>query len=170
MERIVELGIGEIKLDAERPEVILPREVELIIRVFWKEPKRCRVFYDRQEDHIYIIPEREEEKTEIWDKWKVKIRREKAHLNLHEAIAVVIYANGNKPMKPPKILEKIKFYDLYRKRDGSYPDISQIHARISNYSNFFQRTSGGIVLTNNGLRLAQEVRKKIVWDVIAEIK
>jgi len=169
------LGVGEIRLETERPEIILPREMELIIRAFWKEPERCRVLYDKQRDCIYIIPEKiEEEKTERWDSWEVKIRREKSYLKLHEAIAVIIYANGNKPMKPPEILEKIKFYDLYRKRNGDYPDISQIHARISNYSKkpkkLFERTNEGVVLTNDGIRLAQEVRSRIVWDVIIDMK
>jgi len=150
----VELGEGEIKLDSERPAVALPNEAEVIIRVFWSKPERCKVVYDKQRDCIYIAPIRDREHSETRD---IEIL---LPLTLHEAICVVIYDNGNKPMKPRQILQEIISRDLYRKKNGSFPDITQIHARISNYSKLFERKDEGILLTDEGIELAKKAKAK----------
>lgn len=147
---MIELGDGKFRL-SEEPEVVLPKEAEFIIRIFWKEPESCKVFYDRQKDCILIVPE----KRHISEMEITMIR-----LKLHEAIALVIDANNNKPMKPTEILEKIKHYDLYRKKDGNYPSIQQIHARISNYPEYFKRTDEGVILTEDGIKLAQKIKSE----------
>ncbi len=155
---LVELGEGEIKLYGERPTISLPNEAKVILRIFWSEPERCKVLYDKQNDCIYIIPIKKD-KGAIIDIFPAPAGA-RAHLTLHEAISVVIYDNGNEQMKPSQILQEIVSRNLYLKRDGNYPSLSQIHARISNYPNLFRRTDEGITLTDEGIELAKRTKAK----------
>jgi|GEM_PF-3273526 trehalose utilization protein len=162
MENIVEVGVGEVKLESENPIIALPKETELIIRAFWGSPNRCRVLYDRRGDVIYIVPEKENQPTEhISNIGTIRVTAVNIRLTLHEAIAVVIHANDNKPMRPSDILRKIKLYNLYKKRDGNYPGIHQIHARIHNYSELFKKAENGITLTEKGLEVAKKAVEKL---------
>ncbi len=150
------IGDGQVQYGSEGSKIILPKGTEFIMRTFWKEPEMCKIYYDRLENCLYIVP-----------KIRSGVKMVKGRLNLHEAIALVIYENNNKPMKPSKILNRIIERDLYRKKDGTHPDLHQIHARISNYSEgnkkgnseYFRRTNEGIILTDKGIKLAEKFYK-----------
>ena len=155
---LVELGEGKIRLDGERPAIILQKEAGVILRVLLSEPERCKVLYNKQNDWIYVIPIKEGKKV-ITDKLPMSTGA-RGHLTLHEAICMVIYDNGNEQMKPSQILQEIVSRNLYLKRDGNYPSLSQIYARISNYPNLFRRTDKGITLTDEGIELAKRAKAK----------
>jgi len=69
-----------------------------------------------------------------------------SQLPLHEAIANVLRANGNRVMSAREIADEVNRAHLYTKGDGSPVDIGQIHARVHAYDRLFIRAGGGIQL------------------------
>lgn len=60
-------------------------------------------------------------------------------LTLHEAMAQVLREHDNEPLTAREIADEINHRQLYRKRDGSIVDVSQIHARAKNYATQFAK-------------------------------
>jgi hypothetical protein len=58
---------------------------------------------------------------------------------LHEAIRLVLEANGNRWMTVRELADEVNGQDLYRKRDGSKVEANQIHARAKNYASMFEK-------------------------------
>ena len=52
-------------------------------------------------------------------------------LLLHEAIAVVLLTKENKSAYLKDIAAEIERRNLYKKKDGGYPSVSQIRLRVS---------------------------------------
>ena len=76
-----------------------------------------------------------------------------AGLQFHEAMAQVLRANGNRPMRPAEIASAINTRGLYRQRSGQPIPSGQVSARLSHYPDLFERADGGIRLrepSNNG--------------------
>jgi hypothetical protein len=81
-------------------------------------------------------------------------------LVLHEALAQILRAHGNRPMTARELADEVNESGLYRKRDGSDVEPGQIHARVHNYDRLFERAGGGI-------RLASEPAAMVPGTVIA---
>ena len=60
-------------------------------------------------------------------------------MTLHEAIAFLLEESANRWLTTKELLTAINKRGLYRKRDGSPVEINQIHARINNYSQLFEK-------------------------------
>jgi hypothetical protein len=65
-------------------------------------------------------------------------------LVLHDAMLRVLQENGGGPMRAPELADQINRKGLYRQRNGSPVPAHQIHARVYNYPNLFERTPAGI--------------------------
>ena len=74
------------------------------------------------------------------------LRLASEQIPLHEAIAKVLRANGNRVMTARELADEINRNHLYVKGDGSPVDTGQIHARVHNYDRLFIRAGGGIQL------------------------
>lgn len=57
-------------------------------------------------------------------------------MTLHEAIQVVLQ---NGPMTASEIASAVNSRQLYQRKDGAPVPSSQIHARIKNYPQYFER-------------------------------
>jgi len=60
-------------------------------------------------------------------------------LTLHEALKVVLVEHENRWMTVTELADAINSRGLYRKRDGSRVQPSQIHARASSYPSMFEK-------------------------------
>lgn len=60
-------------------------------------------------------------------------------MTLHEAIAFLLEESANRWMTTKELVTAINKRGLYRKRDGSPVEINQIHARVNNYSQLFEK-------------------------------
>lgn len=60
-------------------------------------------------------------------------------LTLHEAICQVLAEQTNQWMTVREIAEQVNSRRLYRKKDGSAIEPSQIHARAKNYDQLFEK-------------------------------
>lgn len=67
-------------------------------------------------------------------------------LTLHEAIAVILREEGNRWMSVREIAEAVNTRALYRKKDGSPVEMSQIHARTKNYAQVFEKDGSKVRL------------------------
>ena len=67
-------------------------------------------------------------------------------LTLHRAIDTVLADNVNEWMRAPDLAGDINRRGLYRMRDGRSVEPGQIHARVRNYDDMFERDSGRIRL------------------------
>lgn len=72
-----------------------------------------------------------------------------APLTLHEAIAQVLHANGNRWMSANELAAAVNGASLYRKRDGSAAEVNQVHARTNNYKALFEKADGRIRLRDD---------------------
>ncbi len=85
-------------------------------------------------------------------------------LKLHEAICLVLYSIGG-GLTAAQIADEIRRGKLYwiwtRGNIGNYPKSSQIRARIRKYPELFRKENGKYYLTDKGLKLAKEVRKRL---------
>ena len=62
-----------------------------------------------------------------------------ATYTLHAALELVLRENGNRWMSVPDLADEINRRNLYRMRDGSRVERSQIHARVNVYSDMFEK-------------------------------
>lgn len=67
-------------------------------------------------------------------------------LTLHEALARVLEGAGNEPMTARELADAVNRRQLYRKRDGSSVEVNQVHARVNNYGDLFEKSELGIRL------------------------
>jgi HB1, ASXL, restriction endonuclease HTH domain len=61
------------------------------------------------------------------------------HMTLHEAMAVVLREQSDRQMTVRELAAEVNRRELYRKRDGSLLEASQVHARAKNYSRLFEK-------------------------------
>jgi hypothetical protein len=69
-----------------------------------------------------------------------------AEMTLHEAIAHLLQASGNRWMTARELSNAVTAQGLYRKRDGSPVEANQIHARTNNYVDLFEKEGANIRL------------------------
>jgi hypothetical protein len=60
-------------------------------------------------------------------------------MTLHDALKVVLAEHDNQWMTVHELAGEVNSRDLYRKRDGSPVQPSQIHARASSYPSMFEK-------------------------------
>src|SRR3954471_16729293 len=60
-------------------------------------------------------------------------------LTLHEALARVLADAGNEGMTARELADTVNRRGLYRKRDGSPVEVNQVHARVNNYGDLFEK-------------------------------
>ena len=68
-------------------------------------------------------------------------------MTLHEAVEKVLQQTGH-PMTAREIADEINRQKLYQRGDGNPVPTSQIHARVKNYRNLFNKSNGQISLLN----------------------
>lgn len=61
------------------------------------------------------------------------------HVTLHAAMQMVLTDAPNRMMRPTDLAAAIHARGLYRMRDGRPVETQQIHARVGNYKNLFER-------------------------------
>jgi multidrug resistance efflux pump len=61
------------------------------------------------------------------------------HVTLHVAMQMVLKDAPNQSMRPADLVAAIHARGLYRMRDGRPVETQQIHARVGNYENLFER-------------------------------
>ncbi|MSQ15711.1 MAG: hypothetical protein EXR50_07610 [Dehalococcoidia bacterium] len=66
-------------------------------------------------------------------------RPETENRTLHEAISMVLRENSNHWMTVSEIAKQVNHRELYKKRDGSFVEPNQIHARTKNYASVFEK-------------------------------
>jgi hypothetical protein len=76
-----------------------------------------------------------------------------AQLTLHEALARVLEDAGNEGMTARELADAVNRRGLYRKRDGSTVEVNQVHARINNYGDMFEK-DGPKIRLKEGARVA----------------
>lgn len=79
-------------------------------------------------------------------------------LTLHEALKVVLDEHDNRWMTVTELAEAINSRDLYRKRDGSPVQPSQIHARASSYPSLFEKDGPRIRLADGSTDQRPSIR------------
>jgi HB1, ASXL, restriction endonuclease HTH domain len=62
------------------------------------------------------------------------------HVTLHDAMAIVLREQPDRQMTVRELAAEINRRRLYRKRDGSLLEASQVHARAKNYSRLFEKS------------------------------
>lgn len=67
-------------------------------------------------------------------------------LTLHEAISIVLEEESNRWMTVRELAEVVNARALYRKKDGSHVEASQIHARTKNYEHLFEKVGPNVRL------------------------
>ncbi len=67
-------------------------------------------------------------------------------LTLHAAISRVLSEEDNRWMSARELTDIINARALYRKKDGSKIELSQVHARTKNYANLFEKDGPSIRL------------------------
>jgi len=65
-------------------------------------------------------------------------------LFLHEAMLKVLHEVPEGVLRAGQIAERVNAQGLYRQRDGGPATAHQVHARVFNYPNLFERTPEGI--------------------------
>jgi hypothetical protein len=58
---------------------------------------------------------------------------------LHEAMAQVLRSRGNEPMAARDLASEVNRRGAYHKRDQSPVEVNQIHARVHNYGDMFEK-------------------------------
>jgi hypothetical protein len=67
-------------------------------------------------------------------------------LTLHEALATVLRERGNAWMSARELADEVNSRGLYAKRDGRPVEVNQVHARVKNYPQFFEKDGSQIRL------------------------
>jgi len=68
------------------------------------------------------------------------------HVTLHVAMQMVLKDAANQMMRPADLAAAIHARGLYRMRDGRAVETQQIHARVGNYEDLFERAGTFIKL------------------------
>lgn len=71
---------------------------------------------------------------------------ESGQLTLHEALTRVLEDAGNESMTARELADEVTRRGLYRKRDGSPVEVNQVHARVNNYGDLFEKNGSKIRL------------------------
>jgi hypothetical protein len=66
-------------------------------------------------------------------------------LTLHQALALVL-REAKRPMTPRELADVVNSRGLYRTREGSPVEVNQIHARINNYPDLFEKAGSTVNL------------------------
>jgi hypothetical protein len=72
--------------------------------------------------------------------------QEGRQVTLHEALARVLEDAGNEGMTARELADAVNRRGLYRKRDGGPVEVNQVHARINNYTDLFEKDGSKIRL------------------------
>ncbi len=59
-------------------------------------------------------------------------------MTLHEAITEILKSENNRGLRAREIVHINKQKDLYRKKDGEFPEEWQIRMRVKNYRHLFK--------------------------------
>ena len=73
------------------------------------------------------------------------------HVTLHVAMQMVLKDAPNQMMRPAELAAAIHARGLYRMRDGRAVETQQIHARVGNYENLFERDGTFIKLKSSAI-------------------
>jgi len=65
---------------------------------------------------------------------------------LHDEIAAVLRARGNRWMTTTELAQAVNGRGLYRKRDGTEVAAFQVHGRTKNYTRIFERDKSRVRL------------------------
>lgn len=78
-------------------------------------------------------------------------------LTLHEALAVVLHDHANRWMTVKELASEVNERHLYRKKDGSDVDPSQVHARTKNYEQLFEKNGPNVRMRTELAAPAEDV-------------
>ena len=67
-------------------------------------------------------------------------------LTLHEALAQVLREHGNAWMSARELADEVNARRLYVRRDGRTAEVNQVHARVKNYTQLFEKDGSRIRL------------------------
>jgi hypothetical protein len=84
-------------------------------------------------------------------------------LTLHEAIARVLEDAGNEWMTARELADAVNRRGLYRKRDGSPVEVNQVHARMNNYTDLFEKNGPKIRLKEGARVLATQTPNVVMF-------
>src|SRR5262249_51664880 len=88
---------------------------------------------------------------------------EGGQLTLHEAIARVLEDAGNEWMTARELADAVNRRGLYRKRDGSPVEVNQVHARMNNYSDLFEKNGPKIRLKEGARVVATQTPNVVMF-------
>jgi hypothetical protein len=77
---------------------------------------------------------------------QIEQSQKRGELTLHAALLRVLEERGNEPMTARELADEVTRRGLYRKRDGSAVEVNQIHARVANYQDLFEKNGSAIRL------------------------
>ena len=69
-----------------------------------------------------------------------------SRLTLHEALAHVLRERGNEWTSARELADEVNTHGLYVKRDGRPVEVNQVHARVKNYPQLFEKNGSQIRL------------------------
>lgn len=84
-------------------------------------------------------------------------------LTLHEALARVLEDGGNEGMTARELADTVNRRGLYRKRNGSPVEVNQVHARINNYGDLFEKDGPKIRLKEGARVVATSTPNVVVF-------
>jgi hypothetical protein len=88
---------------------------------------------------------------------------EGGQLTLHEALARVLEDGGNEAMTARELADAVNRRGLYRKRDSSPVEVNQVHARINNYGDLFEKDGSKIRLKEGTRVIATETPNLVMF-------
>lgn len=84
-------------------------------------------------------------------------------LTLHEAMAQILRENGNESMTARALADAVNDRGLYHTKDGSPVEVNQIHARVANYQDLFEKDGSLIRLREESPMLANHPQTVTVF-------
>jgi hypothetical protein len=84
-------------------------------------------------------------------------------LTLHEALARVLEDAGNEGMTARELTDTVNRRGMYRKRDGSTVEVNQVHARINNYGDLFEKDGSKIRLKEGARVVATQTPNVVMF-------
>jgi hypothetical protein len=84
-------------------------------------------------------------------------------LTLHEALARVLEDAGNEGLTGRELTDAVNRRGLYRKRNGSPVEVNQVHARINNYSDLFEKDGPKIRLKEGARVVATQTPNVLMF-------
>jgi hypothetical protein len=88
---------------------------------------------------------------------------EGGQLTLHEALARVLEDAGNEGMTARELTDTVNRRGLYRKRNGSPVEVNQVHARINNYGDLFEKDGPKIRLKEGARVVATQTPNVVMF-------